>query len=115
MKTFTADEVKAIVAKAEAAAYTAGSAYFNGKLGGTDRGAVGFAWSTVYNVKGSTRLGKALVAAGFSKAYGGGLQFWMPGRQPCQSIDVHEVAADAFTKVIREELEVECYSGSRMD
>lgn len=115
MKTFTAEEVKSIVARAEQAAFAAGSAYFNGKLGGTDRGAVGFAWSTVYNVKGSTKLGKALTAAGFRKAYEGGLQFWMPGRQPCQSIDVHEIAADAFTKVIREELEVKCYSGSRMD
>ena len=113
MKTFTADEVKAIVAKAEAAAHAAGSAAL--ARAGRDFGACGFAWSSVYNVKGSTKLGKALVAAGFRKAYGGGLQFWMPGRQPCQSIDVHEVAADAFTKVIREELEVECYSGSRMD
>lgn len=113
MKTFTANEVKAIVAKAEAAAHAAGAAAL--ARAGRDFGACGFAWSTVYNVKGSTRLGKALVAAGFRKAYEGGLQFWMPGRQPCQSIDVHEVAADAFTKVIREELEVECYSGSRMD
>jgi len=115
MKAFTPEEVKAIVRRAEQAAFEAGAAFFSTKMGNRDRGAVGFAWSTVYDVKGSTKLGKALTAAGFRKAYSGGLEFWMPGRQPCQSIDVHEIAADAFTKVIRDELEVTCYSGSRMD
>lgn len=109
------DEVRVIVSKAEAAAADAAAKYFSTVLGRVDQGACGFAWATVYGVKGSTKLGKALVAAGFRKAYTGGLEFWMPGRQPCQNVDVHDEGARAFAKVIAQELNVECYHNSRLD
>lgn len=79
-----------------------------------DRDCCGFAWVTVYE-KGSTKLGRALIAAGFSKAYGGGLQMWNPSGNHTQSITAKEVGAEAAAKVLTEQLGVKAYAGSRMD
>lgn len=74
----------------------------------------GFAWVTTYE-KGSTKLGRALLKNGFSKAYGGGLQLWNPSKSFTQSITALEQGADAAAKVLTERLGVKFYSGSRMD
>jgi len=79
-----------------------------------DRDACGFAWVTVYE-KGSTKMGRALIAAGFSKAYGGGLQMWNPSGNWTQGITAKEVGAEAAAKVLTEKLGVKAYAGSRMD
>jgi phage-related protein len=74
----------------------------------------GFAWTTVYE-KGSTRLGRALLAAGFKRAYGGGLEYWNPGGINTQSINVKEQGARVFADFLREHLGVRAYAGSRVD
>jgi hypothetical protein len=79
-----------------------------------DRDACGFAWVTVYE-KGSTKMGRALIAAGFSKAYGGGLQMWNPSGNWTQCLTAKEVGAEAAAKVLTEKLGVKAYAGSRMD
>jgi hypothetical protein len=80
-----------------------------------DMDCCGFAWTTVYE-KGNTKLGRALIAAGFKKAYGmGGLQFWNPGGIGTQSINVKEHGAHAFAEFLREHLGVRAYAGSRVD
>jgi hypothetical protein len=79
-----------------------------------DRDACGFAWVTVYE-KGSTKMGRALIKAGFSKAYGGGLQMWNPSGNFTQSITAKEVGAEAAAKVLTAWLGVKAYAGSRMD
>ena len=79
-----------------------------------DRDACGFAWVTVYE-KGSTKMGRALMAAGFSKAYTGGLQMWNPSGNWTQCITAKEVGAEAAAKVLTERLGVKAYAGSRMD
>lgn len=79
-----------------------------------DRDACGFAWVTVYE-KGSTKMGRALIAAGFSKAYGGGLQMWNPSGSWTQCITAKEVGAEAAAKVLTERLGVKAYAGSRLD
>ncbi len=79
-----------------------------------DRDACGFAWVTVYE-KGSTKMGRALIAAGFSKAYGGGLQMWNPSGNWTQCITAKEVGAEAAAKVLTEKLGVKAYAGSRLD
>ena len=56
-----------------------------------DRDACGFAWVTVYE-KGSTKMGRALLKSGFSKAYGGGLQMWNPSGSWTQCITAKEEA-----------------------
>jgi hypothetical protein len=79
-----------------------------------DRDCCGFAWVTVYE-KGSTKMGRALIKAGFSKAYGGGLLMWNPSGNHTQSITAKEVGAEAAAKVLSEKLGVKAYAGSRMD
>ena len=50
----------------------------------------GFAWVTSY-VKGNTKEGKALKAAGFKKSYsGGGYQLWNPSGSYVQNVDIKE-------------------------
>lgn len=74
----------------------------------------GFAWCTVPE-KGNTKLGRALLAAGFRKAYGGGLQLWNPSGSRTQCITAKEVGAEAAARVLRERLGVDAYTGSRLD
>lgn len=79
-----------------------------------DRDCCGFAWVTVYE-KGSTKMGRALLKAGFRKAYGGGLQYWNPSGMGTQSMNVKEEGAEAFAKFLTEHLGVKAYAQSRMD
>jgi len=74
----------------------------------------GFAWVTVYE-KGSTKLGRALIKSGFSRAYGGGLQLWNPSGHGTQSMSVKEAGAYAAAEVLTQKLGVKAYGGSRAD
>lgn len=110
-----AEKVKQAVDKALVAAGRESNRYFQEVLGGKDQYACGFAWVNVYGVKGSTRLGKALLSNGFRKSYTGGLQYWNPSNLMVQNVDTLEAGAQAFAKVIKEELGVTAYAGSRLD
>lgn len=79
-----------------------------------DRDACGFAWVTVYGVKLNTRLGKAMKAAGFRKAYEGGIQLWNPSGSYTQAITAKEEGARAYAEVLKR-AGLEAYAGSRMD
>ena len=74
----------------------------------------GFAWVTVYE-KGSTKLGRALLKSGFSRAYGGGLQLWNPSGHGTQSMSVKEAGAYAAAEVLTQKLGVKAYAGGRAD
>ena len=87
--------VPSIVAEAQTAAQAAAAKFFQEKLGGKDQYACGFAWVEIYNVKGNTKLGKALAAQGIRKSYSGGLQMWNPSKFPCQNVDTLEEGARA--------------------
>ena len=104
-------QVREAVIAAQLAAATATREFIE-KNG--ERDACGFAWTTVYE-KGSTKIGRALLKNGFSKAYGGGLQLWNPSGHFTQAITAKEVGAEAAARVLREKLGVEVYAGSRMD
>ena len=81
-----------------------------------DRDACGFAWVNVYGVRSNSKLGKALIAAGFRKDYTGSLQLWNPSKAGVQSISVLEAGAEAYAQVLRDKLGLEkVYAGSRMD
>ena len=46
-----------------------------------DRDACGFAWVSIYGIKGSTKLGKMLTAAGVTKDWTGkAFQIWNPAK-----------------------------------
>ena len=119
MTTQTANEVYAIVNEAKQAAAISATKYYNEVLGGRDQLMCGFAWAKIINVKGSTKLGKALIAAGFSKSYSGGLELWNPSGIPCQNMDAKVEGAKAFIRVLREKLivpeNVSMYADCRLD
>ena len=100
--------------KAMDAAQKAARAFSEQHFGGQDGGACGFAWVNVYKVRSNSKLGKALAEVGFRPAYGGGLQQWNKWWNG-QSVDAAEHGATAYATVIKEELGVEAYSGSRLD
>ena len=102
--------VPALIAEARTAAAMA-SSEFLAKHG--DRDACGFAWLTVKE-KGSTRLGRALLANGFKKAYGGGLQWWNPSGSYTQAITAKEMGAMAAAEVFRRH-GIDAQADSRLD
>jgi hypothetical protein len=110
----TAEMIPEIVREAQEAAFQASDKYFKTVLGGRDQMACGFAWVSIYGVKGNTRIGKALAAQGVRKAYDGGLQLWNPSKYGCQNVDTLErgavAAADVFKKY-----GFTAYAGSRLD
>ena len=110
----TADQIPQIVAEAQQAAFQAASKFFQERLGGRDQYACGFAWVNIYGIKGNTKLGRALSAAGIRKAYGGGLQMWNPSKFGCQNVDTLEAGAAAAAQVFKK-YGFEAYAGSRLD
>lgn len=114
MITVTPEQIPQIVAEAQSAAYEAANKFFQERLGGRDQYACGFAWVNIYGVKGSTKLGKALTAAGIRKSYEGGLQMWNPSKFGCQNVDTLEAGAEAAAQVFKK-YGFEAYAGSRLD
>jgi len=110
----TPEMIPGIVHEAQVAARAAASKFFQEKLGGVDQWSCGFAWVNIYDVKGNTRLGKALAKEGVSKAYGGGLQMWNPSKFPCQNVDTLEAGAMAAAEVFKQ-YGFTAYAGSRLD
>ena len=111
---YTQDQVNAIVAEAKGAAYQAAMRFFYDKLGGKDQFACGFAWVNIYGIKGNTKLGKMLKAAGVRQDYTKAFQLWNPAKMMCQNVDTLEVGAQAAANVFRK-YGFEAYAGSRLD
>lgn len=112
---FTQEQVNAIVQEARDAARTAAEQFFQTRMGGLDQYACGFAWTTIRNVKGNTRLGRMLKAAGVSRNnYERAFQIWNPSGLPVQNIDCKEEGARAAAEVFRK-YGFEAYAGSRLD
>lgn len=81
-----------------------------------ERDACGFAWIVIKPARG--KLVSYLKEQGIGRPhYGGGYEIWMPGRQPTQSVSVHEAGAHAFVKTIKDMLgsDINIYAGSRLD
>jgi len=111
--TFDALAVQTACEAAELAAKKAAQAFYN-QYG--DRDACGFAWVDVYGVRSNSRLGKTLQTFGFRKSYTGSLQLWNPSKAGVQSISILEAGAEAYAKVLTEQLGLDrVYAGSRLD
>lgn len=111
--TFDAKQVQTACETAELEAKKAAQAFYNQH---GDRDACGFAWVDVYGVRSNSRLGKTLQTFGFRKSYKGCLQLWNPSKAGVQSISILEAGAEAYAKVLTEQLGLEqVYAGSRMD
>jgi hypothetical protein len=79
-----------------------------------DRDACGFAWTSIYKVKGNTKLGKMLKAAGVRQTWDKTFQLWNPSGVGVQSMGILEEGARAAAEVFRQ-YGFEAYAGSRMD
>jgi hypothetical protein len=81
-----------------------------------DRDACGFAWVNVWGVRSNSKVGKVLQAQGFRKDYTGSLCMWNPSGFPTQSISILEAGAEAYARVLKEQLGLDrVYAGSRLD
>ena len=114
VKDYTKEQVAQIVKEAQTAAYEAAMKFFYDKLGGKDQYACGFAWVNIYQVRGNTKVGKALKEAGIRPSYTGGLQMWNPSGLGVQNVDTLEAGAEAAAEVFKR-YGFEAYAGSRLD
>lgn len=111
-ETFNAEAVQAACNEAAIQARTAARAFFDTH---GDRDACGFAWVDVYGVRSNSRLGKTLATFGFRKSHTGSLQLWNPSGAGSQSISILEAGAEAYARVITDQLGIRAYAGSRLD
>lgn len=109
--TLTQAQVNAIVVEAMIEARQAAEAAL-AKYG--DRDACGFAWVNIYGVKGNTKLGKMLKAAGVRQDYTKAFQLWNPSKLGVQSVGILEAGAEAAAGVFKK-YGFTAYSGSRLD
>ena len=112
---YTVSELQNILNEAQAVAYDAAKKFYDEKMGGFDGGACGFAWVNIYGVKGNTKLGRMLKAAGVERSdYKRCFTIWNPSGLPVQNIDCKEAGAIAAAKVL-EQHGFKAYAGSRLD
>ena len=109
--TFTQEAINEIVAEAMTEANLAARQAL-AKYG--DRDACGFAWVDIYGVKGNTKLGKMLKAAGVRQSYTKAFQIWNPAQLGVQSMGILEEGARAAADVFKR-YGFRAYAGSRMD
>lgn len=117
--TLTQEEVNTIVAEARQAAAEAATKFFNERLGGVDQYACGFAWVEIFRygnekIRGNSKLGKMLTAAGVKQDYKRTFQIWNPSGLGCQNVDTKEVGANAAAKVFVK-YGFSAYGASRLD
>ena len=104
-KLYTVEDLKSIMQDAKTAASIAAQSFlddWNASTGGNQYGEpmyCGFAWVNIYNIKGNTRLGRAMKAAGYTKDYTGAYQIYNPAGYGGQSMDVKEAGARAAAQV----------------
>jgi hypothetical protein len=111
---YTVEEVQAIVAEAKQEARKAANEFFQTKLNGVDQYSCGFAWVNILGVKGNTKLGKTLKAAGIRQDYTKAFSIWNPSEHNAQNIDTKEAGAEAAARVF-EKYGFQAYAGSRLD
>ena len=112
---FTQSQINDIVAEAKAEARRAADKFFQEKLNGQDQYACGFAWVDIYGIKGNTKLGKMLKAAGVERSdYKKCFSLWNPSEHGAQNVDTKEAGAYAAQKVF-EKYGFRAYAGSRLD
>ena len=115
----TVAQIQAAVREAKEAAYEAADNFFKTKLGGRDQYACGFAWVNIYEhngvkLKGNTKMGRAMKAAGIRQDYTKSFQIWNPSGYGCQNVDTLEAGARAAADVFKK-YGFTAYAGSRLD
>ena len=111
---YTVNEIRTILDEAHVAAEAACQSAYEAN-GNNDWDACGFAWVNIWGVKGNTRLGRALKAAGVQQDYTRAFSIWNPGNYGGQSISIKEAGAQAYADVLKRYGFDKAYAGSRLD
>ena len=111
---YTVEQIRNIVNEAKEAAATAADEFENRYFPDGGWGACGFAWVDIWGIKGNTKLGRAMKAAGIEKDYKGAHSIWNPSKYPTQNIDILEAGARAAADVFKR-YGFTAYAGSRLD
>ena len=108
---YSIQELKDLMVEAKTAAKDAAVEHLN-KYG--EHAYCGFAWVNIYDVKGNTKLGRAMKQAGYTKDYTGAYQIYNPAGYGGQSMDVKEAGARAAAQVFTH-YGFTAYAGGRAD
>jgi hypothetical protein len=115
----TQAQIEAAIREAKEAAYEAADNYFRTKMNGYDGLACGFAWVNIWEhngvkIKGNTKIGRMLKAAGVRQDYTKAFQIWNPSGLSVQNVDCKEIGAQAAADVFKK-YGFTAYAGSRLD
>ena len=117
---YTVEDLQNIIATAKSEASQAATewlAQWVESTGGNQYGEpmyCGFASVNIHGIKGNTKLGKRMKAAGLVKDYSGAYSIWNPAGYGGQSMDVKEAGARAAAKVFTN-YGFTAYAGGRAD
>ena len=117
--SYTVSQLKAIITEAQEAAYTAADDFENKYFPDGGWGCCGFAWVDIFRyndkpIKGNTKIGRALKAAGISQNWQRTFSIWNPSKYPTQNVDTLEAGARAAADVLKR-YGFTAYAGSRLD
>tara|TARA_B100000902_G_scaffold353308_1_gene364649 strand:+ start:378 stop:722 length:345 start_codon:yes stop_codon:yes gene_type:complete len=112
---YTVDQLKAILTEAHIVAYKAAEKHEAEYYPDNGWGACGFAWVNIWGIKGNTKLGRAMKAAGINKDYTGAYSIWNPSKYPTQNVSTLEAGAQAAAAVFKRYGFEKAYAGSRLD
>ena len=111
---YTVEQIRNLVDEAKAKAYAAADEHENKYYPDGGWGACGFAWVNIWGIKGNTKLGRAMKAAGIEKDYSGAHSIWNPSKYPTQYVSTLEAGAQAAAQVFKD-AGFTAYAGSRLD
>ena len=97
---YTVNEIQNIIAEATQAGRDAAADAYE-QNGNTDWDCCGFAWVSFYGIKGNTKLGRAMKAAGIDQAWDRSYQIWGGKFYSGQSITIKEAACRAAANVFK--------------
>lgn len=115
----TVAQLQAMIREAQEAAYEAADAFEQKHFPNGGWGMCGFAWVNIYEhngqkIKGNTKIGRAMKAAGIRQDYTRAFQIWNPSGYPTQNVDTLEAGARAAADVLKK-YGFTAYAGSRLD
>ena len=110
---YTVEELNTIITEAVQAGRNAAADAYE-RNGNTDWDACGFAWVSLYGIKGNSRLGRALKAAGVEQDYTRAFSIWGGKFYSGQSITIKEAACRAARDVFKR-YGFDASVGSRLD
>ena len=111
INSYTVEDLRTIRAAAQQHAEDAARAHLE-QYG--EHAYCGFAWVNIYGIKGSTRLGRRMKAAGYEKDYSGAYSIWNPCGLYTQCMSTKEAGARAAAQVFKA-AGFTAYAGSRPD